>query len=62
LLIAKLMVPGEASAEGEEPDAGSQGLKFESSIDAIIKGTMDGMQLFLAVIAVIIVVFALVSL
>ncbi|MEC7162485.1 MAG: nucleoside transporter C-terminal domain-containing protein, partial [Pseudomonadota bacterium] len=35
---------------------------FESSIDAIIKGTMDGMQLFLAVIAVIIVVFALVSL
>lgn len=62
LLIAKLMVPGEASAEGEGPDAGSQGLKFESSIDAIIKGTMDGMQLFLAVIAVIIVVFALVSL
>ena len=62
LLIAKLMVPGEASAEGEEPDARSQGLKFESSIDAIIKGTMDGMQLFLAVIAVIIVVFALVSL
>ena len=62
LLIAKLMVPGEASAEGEGPDASSQGLKFESSIDAIIKGTMDGMQLFLAVIAVIIVVFALVSL
>ena len=62
LLIAKLMVPGEASAEGEGPDARSQGLKFESSIDAIIKGTMDGMQLFLAVIAVIIVVFALVSL
>ncbi len=62
LLIAKLMVPGAASAEGEGPDAGSQGLKFESSIDAIIKGTMDGMQLFLAVIAVIIVVFALVSL
>jgi CNT family concentrative nucleoside transporter len=62
LLIAKLMVPGAASAEGEEPDARSQGLKFESSIDAIIKGTMDGMQLFLAVIAVIIVVFALVSL
>jgi CNT family concentrative nucleoside transporter len=37
-------------------------LRYESSIDAIIKGTMDGMQLFLAVIAVIIVVFALVSL
>ena len=64
LLIARLMVPGtaddigtEADAEGEEPS-----LKFETSIDAIVKGTMDGMQLFLAVIAVIIVVFALVSL
>ncbi|MEM8725476.1 MAG: nucleoside transporter C-terminal domain-containing protein [Pseudomonadota bacterium] len=64
LLIAKLMVPGnsgdtrtETSESGDEP-----GLKYESSIDAIVKGTMDGMQLFLAVIAVIIVVFALVSL
>ncbi len=60
LLIAKLMVPGDGAtetAEDEEP-----GLKYESSIDAIVKGTMDGMQLFLAVIAVIIVVFALVSL
>ncbi|MEM8725623.1 MAG: nucleoside transporter C-terminal domain-containing protein, partial [Pseudomonadota bacterium] len=63
LLIAKLMVP-----DSEEDDAGTDvekdepGLKFESSIDAIVKGTMDGMQLFLAVIAVIIVVFAFVSL
>jgi concentrative nucleoside transporter, CNT family len=62
LLIARLMVPGaegdEATAvEGEDP-----GLRYESSIDAIVKGTMDGMQLFLSVIAVIIVVFALVAL
>nr|WP_247712252.1 nucleoside transporter C-terminal domain-containing protein [Qipengyuania qiaonensis] len=63
LLVAKLMVPGEASADEEaEPALGEAGLKYESSIDAIVKGTMDGVQLFLAVIAVIIVVFALVSL
>ncbi len=68
LLIARLMVPQaadhaptetgpQASREDAEP-----GLRYESSVDAIIKGTMDGMQLFLAVIAVIIVVFALVAL
>ncbi len=38
------------------------GLKYDSSIDAIVRGTMDGMQLFLAVIAIIIVIFALVAL
>lgn len=62
LLIAKLMVPGERDEEGTSADEDEPSLKYESSIDAIVKGTMDGMQLFLAVIAVIIVVFALVSL
>ncbi len=59
LLMAKLMVPGEGTTETDESEPG---LKYESSIDAIVKGTMDGMQLFLAVIAIIIVVFAFVSL
>ena len=65
LLIAKLMVPGkpeDAATETSDEKDGEPGLKYESSIDAIVKGTMDGMQLFLAVIAVIIVIFALVSL
>lgn len=62
LLIAKLMVPGNPDADRTEVTGGEPGLKYESSIDAIIRGTMDGMQLFLAVIAVIIVAFALVSL
>ena len=62
LLIAKLMVPGNAQDAATETDGDEPGLKYESSIDAIVKGTMDGMQLFLAVIAVIIVIFALVSL
>lgn len=62
LLIAKLMVPGSEEDEATETGEGEEGLKYEGSIDAIVKGTMDGMQLFLAVIAVIVVVFALVSL
>lgn len=62
LLIAKLMVPGRSEDAETQAEEGAHGLKYESSIDAIVKGTMDGMQLFLAVIAVIIVVFALVSL
>ncbi len=59
ILFAKLMVPGDGKTaeDREEP-----GLRYDSSIDAIVKGTMDGMQLFLAVIAIIIVVFALVAL
>ncbi|MDY7097148.1 MAG: nucleoside transporter C-terminal domain-containing protein [Pseudomonadota bacterium] len=64
LLVAKLMVPGEADDAGTQTDQTQEepALKYESSIDAIVKGTMDGMQLFLAVVAIIIVVFALVSL
>ena len=59
VLLAKIMVPGEAKTEEDREDPG---LTYESSIDAITRGTMDGMQLFLAVIAVIIVIFALVAL
>jgi CNT family concentrative nucleoside transporter len=62
LLIARLMVPGSAEDTATEVEKEDPGLKYESSIDAIVKGTMDGMQLFLSVIAVIIVVFALVAL
>ena len=62
LLIARLMVPDDGHAAATDVAEGEEGLRYESSIDAIIKGTMDGMQLFLAVIAVIIVVFALVAL
>ena len=62
LLIAKLMVPSKADDEATEADEDEPSLKYESSIDAIVKGTMDGMQLFLAVIAIIMVIFALVSL
>ena len=62
LLIARLMVPGVSEEAQTELDDEEPGLRYDSSIDAIVKGTMDGMQLFLAVIAVIITVFALVAL
>jgi concentrative nucleoside transporter, CNT family len=59
LLIARLMVPGPPSDEEGEiaPE-----LAYDSSIDAVIKATLEGVQLVLAVIGVIIVVFALVNL
>ena len=62
LLIARLMVPGTPEDTATEVEQEDPGLRYEGSIDAIVKGTMDGMQLFLSVIAVIIVVFALVAL
>jgi CNT family concentrative nucleoside transporter len=62
LLVARLMVPGTPDDAATEVDKEDPGLTYEGSIDAIVKGTMDGMQLFLSVIAVIIVVFALVAL
>ena len=61
VLVARLMVPGSGQAEGDaakaEPD-----LHYESSMDAVIRGTMEGVTLVLAVIGIIIVVFALVNL
>lgn len=60
VLIARLMVPGESVTATDA--RGDAALRYDSSIDAIIRGTMDGIQLFLAVIGVIIVIFALVAL
>lgn len=59
LLMARLMVPGDGSpgTDAAEPD-----LAYDGTMDAAMRGTMDGVQLVLAVIAVIIVVFALVNL
>ena len=59
ILIARLMLPGQGGTDASTDEAG---LRYDSSIDAIVRGTMDGVQLFLAVIGVIIVIFALVAL
>ncbi len=57
LLLARLMVPG-----AQETAASDTSLEYTGAIDAIITGTMDGLKLFLAVIAVILTIFALVAL
>ena len=59
ILIARLMVPGGGDTEADPEEAG---LTYQSSMDAVIRGTMDGIQLFLVVMGVIIVIFALVAL
>lgn len=59
ILVARIMVPGEGTKELAEPEAE---VGYESTMDAIIKGTMDGVQLVLAVVGIIIVIFALVNL
>lgn len=59
LLIARIMVPGGGETDADDDE---HALRYDGSIDAIVRGTMDGLQLFLAVIAVIIVVFSLVAL
>lgn len=59
LLVARVMVPGGGATDAS---LGESGLRYEGSIDAVIRGTLDGVQLFLAVLAVIIVVFAFVAL
>lgn len=58
ILVARLMVPGDGIADAYpvEPD-----LRYESSMDAVISGTMEGVTLVLAVIGIIITVFALVN-
>ncbi|MEM1197346.1 MAG: nucleoside transporter C-terminal domain-containing protein, partial [Pseudomonadota bacterium] len=62
LLTARLMVPAVPDDNATATDAAQEGLTYDSSVDAIVKGAMDGMQLFLAVVAIIIVVFAFVAL
>lgn len=59
ILIARIMVPGDGNKEVVEPHAE---VHYESTMDAIIRGTMDGVQLVLSVVGIIIVIFALVNL
>jgi CNT family concentrative nucleoside transporter len=59
ILVARLMVPGGGDTAAEDFETS---LQYENSIDAVVRGTMDGIQLFLAVIGIIIVMFALVAL
>lgn len=63
VLVARLMVPPAAADADEQPaERVEPDLRYEGSMDALIRGTMEGVKLALAVIGIIIVVFALVNL
>jgi CNT family concentrative nucleoside transporter len=59
IMIARLMVPetGEATAGDVVPPA-----EYRSSMDAIVRGTADGVQLLINIIAMLVVLVALVAL
>jgi CNT family concentrative nucleoside transporter len=57
VLMARLMVPGSAATENIPADLG-----YRSSMDAVARGTEDGLKVYLQVLALLIVMLALVSL
>ena len=59
LVVSFLMVPPQGEPTGGKIDLES---KAENSMDALTRGTLDGLQLFLSIIAMLIVFVALVTL
>jgi CNT family concentrative nucleoside transporter len=58
ILIARIMVPGDS-----ETDAGAApGFEYRSSMDAVARGTEDGLKLWLSIVAMLLVIVALVAL
>jgi CNT family concentrative nucleoside transporter len=58
IVIARIMLPGEAKTATDE----ATGLEYRSSMDAIARGTEDGLKLWLAIVAMLLVIVALVAL
>jgi CNT family concentrative nucleoside transporter len=58
ILIARLMVPGISTTPAEAHLA----VEYRSSMDAIARGTEDGLKLYLGIVAMLIVMVALVAL
>jgi CNT family concentrative nucleoside transporter len=61
VLLARVIIPETPGLGGEHADYGSA-LKYDSAIDAIVKGTADGLMVVLNISAVLIVFVALVAL
>lgn len=59
ILIARTMVPGPAETELSEQD---ESVHYRSAMDAMARGTEDGLRLYLQIIAMLIVTTALVAL
>ena len=58
ILTARLMVPGDSTTPAEAHSA----VAYRSSMDAIARGTEDGLKLYLGIIAMLLVMIALVAL
>lgn len=61
VLLARIIIPEKPGEGGAHADYGSA-LKYDSAIDAIVKGTADGLMVVLNISAVLIVFVALVAL
>jgi CNT family concentrative nucleoside transporter len=59
VLLARIMVPGDASEKSDDLDVAEEDKTYGSSIDAVMKGTTDGLQIALNVGATLIVFIAL---
>ena len=59
ILIARIMVPGEA---GTDLEPRQESVHYRSTVDAMARGTQDGLNLYLQIIAMLIVTTALVAL
>jgi CNT family concentrative nucleoside transporter len=57
VMIARVMVPGDAATEEAQAELG-----YRSSMDAVAKGTEDGLKIYLQIMALLIVMIALISL
>lgn len=58
LIIGRIMIPGQAETEAQAVPA----LNYRSSMDAIARGTEDGLKLWLGIVAMLLVIVALVAL
>jgi len=62
VMVAKLMVPGAADEQPTDGEITPEDLGYQSSMDAITRSTLDGLALFLNIIAMLLVLVALVAL
>jgi CNT family concentrative nucleoside transporter len=58
ILIARIMIPGKEETEA----VAAPGFEYRSSMDAVARGTADGLQLWLGIVAMLLVMVALVAL
>jgi CNT family concentrative nucleoside transporter len=58
ILIGRIMIPGREDTEA----GGDADLTYRSSMDAIVRGTEDGLKLWLGIVSMLVVIVALVAL